>query len=229
MKNWNLSNPKVRELFVASSTCVAQKDIVYPVPKEKIKANSINLADTKLVRCSNPKCFKMNEFGQQQPTYFHFCCYATNLEKDQTMNELVYNADIDTLSPEHEVELEKIALDKLKSTRVILPVCGKLCYNMIVKGRKKKIDSQNTKNMNDSTEIVPAEIPNQHKRWDSDGTENSLSSEAVIINWLTTAENAEQYFGGTHGKNNTVNGISKDTYHVRISNLIHKENCTYIE
>ena len=145
------------------------------------------------------------------------------------MNELVYNADIDTLSPEHEVELEKIALDKLKSTRVILPVCGKLCYNMIVKGRKKKIDSQNTKNMNDSTEIVPAEIPNQHKRWDSDGTENSLSSEAVIINWLTTAENAEQYFGGTHGKNNTVNGISKDTYHVRISNLIHKENCTYIE
>ena len=64
-------------------------------------------------------------------------------------------------------------------------------------------------------------------RWDSDGRDGKMSSEEIIVNWLTTAENCEKYFGGTYGSKNKVNGITKDMYHVLISKLIEETNGAY--
>ena len=227
LKQWNLKEKKNRDIFKSSSTCQPQEDIVYPIPKNKMKNKTCTLADTKLVICSNPKCYKTNEHGESEPTVFHYCCYANNIEKDDSMKELVYDEDLDTLTESQLDKIEKISPEKVHNTNITLPVCGKSCYNAIVKSRKNKVEMMKKQAMAQDTNTTSRNIPNQHKRWDCDGTENSLSSEEVIINWLTTNENAEMYFGGNHGTKNSVNGVTKDTYHVRISNLIHKENGTY--
>ena len=229
VKIWNLSEKKNRDIFVASSTCSPQDNIVYPIPRGKMKHKNIDFADTKIVKCSNAKCCntKFNEDRIKQPAQFHYCCYVNTIEKDPSMDELVYDEDLDSLCDEQMLLLENISHEKLASTEVVLPVCGKQCYNMMVKARKKKVENNMKKQLAEEEsdkKRFPNLIPNQHKRWDNDGGENNLSSEEVIINWITTNENAEMYFGGNHGSNNSTNGISKETYHVRLSNLIHREN-----
>ena len=64
-------------------------------------------------------------------------------------------------------------------------------------------------------------------RWDSDAKNGSRTSEEVLVHWLTDEENAEKYFGGSHGSKNQVNGIRKDEYHGIISKLIMWENDMY--
>ena len=58
--------------------------------------------------------------------------------------------------------------------------------------------------------------------WGNDSKDGSLTSEGVIVEWLTDESNAEKYFGGNHGPNSLVNGTRKDTYHLFLSNKIIK-------
>ena len=59
--------------------------------------------------------------------------------------------------------------------------------------------------------------------WDNDGDANKKSSIQILIDWLTTEENASKYFGGLdiEGRTSTAR---KETYHHHIRDLIKNEN-----
>ena len=101
--------------------------------------------------------------------------------------------------------VNKIGLEKVNKADIILPVCSKSCYNAMLRNRKDadKV-ARKEKNYNSNQLNV---------RWDSDGGNGKLLSEEVIVQWLTTNENSDRYFGGVIGQKKRTNGTLKDTYH----------------
>ena len=96
-----------------------------------------------------------------------------------------------------------------QEAKLVFPVCGKRCFSNIQKFRiKDKIES-----------TVNSGVYN----WDKDRTEDKKSSIDILIDWLTTEENASKYFGGTD-KNGKTSGLKKDGYHKIIREKILKEN-----
>jgi hypothetical protein len=97
----------------------------------------------------------------------------------------------------------------------ILPVCSKTCYNRLKDEKKEKEKSKG----NVTSDGTPM-------NWDKDGGNGKMSSTAVVVNWLTTEENASCYYGGVDKRGKT-NSKRKEAYHTLLSMLIHKENGTY--
>ena len=96
--------------------------------------------------------------------------------------------------------------------KLIFLVCGKRCYNTLMKTKK-----------NNSKDGVSDYTVAQS--WDKDGNvnTNTMSSIDILIDWLTTEENASKYFGGVDMDGNT-NATRKEAYHHHIRDLIKKEN-----
>ena len=57
----------------------------------------------------------------------------------------------------------------------------------------------------------------------SDGNKVNRSSIKVLLDWLTTEENASSYFGGVDNKGQTT-ATRKEAYHHHLWELIKKEN-----
>ena len=231
LKKWNLASKHVQEKFIKNSTTVQPEQTVFPVPSSKQKNNGLFLADTKLISCSNPECIKIDEDGNEIPTVFHYCCYV-NMRASQEFNDLEYNYELDKLGPAQTEIVKKLRNKYNEKQRVILPVCRKACYNKILKSRKK-VDNEKISlhtSSTSSSQIQRNRKTNLGKsnggnlRWDSDSKAGSRTSEEILVHWLTDEENAEKYFGGTHGSHNKVNGTRKDEYHGLLSRIILKEN-----
>lgn len=220
VKSWQLGTRKNRNLFLSSSLLKMPDPATFPVPCDKIR-HGIFVADTKLIKCFNPTCSTRNKDGLASSTTFHYCCYCKMISS-KGIDHLFYDFKHDELREDQMEVVRRIGVEKVKATQVILPVCSKTCYNAVLRNRKsKEKETTNTK----STTFALNKRNNSNLRWDADGGEGKLSSEEVIIQWLTTNENADKYFGGAVGAKRHINGISKDTYHNRLSNAILKENC----
>lgn len=96
--------------------------------------------------------------------------------------------------------------------KLIFHICGKRYYNTVSHTRDKK----ESKGDNEYTLA---------KSWEGDGSAKSgvKSSIDVLINWLTTEENASKYFGGLDIEGR-MNITIKESYHYHIRDLIQKEN-----
>ena len=214
-RTWGLKDVEVREKFSRVTWYNSTDPAVFAVPIDKYK-NGIELADTKLVLCSNTECTRLNDEAVVVPTCFHFCCYVNMIRKSSIDHLILCEEDEDFTDSQSE-EMASMK-DLLQNNEVILPVCGKKCYNNILRkriARKKRLEHEaENRNRKETDTVAP------HIRWDNDARNGSLTSEGLIVEWLTDESNAEKYFGGKHGHNNTVNGIRKDSYHVYLSSKI---------
>ena len=101
-------------------------------------------------------------------------------------------------------------LENDKDTALIFPVCGKRCFNIVNAYRNKTRPKGVSEYANTQS-------------WDNDGNELNRSSIKVLLDWLTTEENASSYFGGVDTLGRT-SAIRKEAYHHHIRGLIKTEN-----
>jgi hypothetical protein len=99
-----------------------------------------------------------------------------------------------------------------EDTKFILPVCSKSCYNKVSGFRVNEM-KDNILVFSDGTLF----------NWDKDGGNGKPSSTEILVNWLTTEENASSYYGGVNRRGKT-NANRKEQYHKLIAMLIHKTN-----
>ena len=223
IRTWGLRDPSTRDRFNGISWYTSNHPMVFPVPIDKYK-NGLELADTKLIICSNTECTRVNGDSVVGPTAFHYCCYA-NMIRKENIEHLIYEATDDHFTDRQQEQIDNMK-DVIEHNTVILPVCGKKCYNTILRKRQARIDKEK-KEKEEANQTKGTEQCNSTLiRWDSDSANGSLTSEAVIVEWLTDADRAEMYFGGNHGHNNTVSGERKDCYHKHISHKILRTNGT---
>ena len=222
LKSWKISDPKARKLFMNPDGMMYDDITMFKVPVRKIK-NGINVADVKLLKCANPKCAKYDNEGNKVDTVFHYCCYS-NMKSDHKIDDILYDTEKNNFFSDEEKEVMS-KMDNLTLKETIIPFCGKQCYNAINKLRNEKHKDNDASDRKKAAEHVINQ--NSMIRWDSDSRNGSFTSEEVIVNWITDAENAEKYFGGTHGKKAKVNGQTKESYHVHLSKLIAETNGTY--
>ena len=170
--------------------------------------------DTRLVECFNKMCKSSNV---KLSKCFHFICYEhmMKIQTDPRMDvlELVSKKENVLHHVIEGIDMEKISNSiKLDHTKLIFPVCGKRCYNTLMKTKKN-----NAKDGASDYTVAQS--------WDKDGNvnTNTMSSIDILIDWLTTEENASKYFGGVDMDGNT-NATRKEAYHHHIRDLIKKEN-----
>jgi hypothetical protein len=106
---------------------------------------------------------------------------------------------------------EKVSSYISPSSRVIFPICGKCCFNKVTALR----------NLNEDNVIE--EQRNAIFNWDKDGSDVEKSSIELLIDWLTTEENVSKYFGSCD-KYGRTQSERRESYHIRIKDLIKKEN-----
>ena len=92
IKTWGLKDAAIREKFVNTSYLRIDDPSVFPVPLDKYK-NGIEIADTKLIVCSNTECTRVNDEGVIAPTTFHYCCYANMCYKESISDIKYCNKD----------------------------------------------------------------------------------------------------------------------------------------
>lgn len=180
-----------------------------------------NVCDTRLIKCFSPDCIDKKS---NRDKVFHHSCFMHSLKKKENkdMKVLEINSVDDIIlglvrSDEDCTPLVK----KLVSSehKLIVPVCSKSCYNSVVRYKVKTEAAIKKRNKNMGTDMLPT-----NNNWDSDGIEGvCVSSSRVLVNWLTTEENATAYFGGSN-KDGRTSSTRKETYHNIISKLIQKEN-----
>ena len=220
IRTWGLKDASVREKYNSLSWYSSNHPMIFPVPVDRHK-NGVELADTKLLLCSNTECTRVNADSVVGPTVFHFCCYA-NMLKKEGIEDLLYK-ETDNFFTNHQKEQLALVGNHLQNNEIILPVCGKKCYNVLLRKRQTQIENEKKereklageKNKDDISSLL---------RWDSDSKNGSLTSEGVIVDWLTEPDNVEMYFGGTHGPQNAVSGTRKDSFHQLLSQKIFQTN-----
>jgi hypothetical protein len=182
-----------------------------------------NLMDTRLLRCFKPNCTK---FQSLEYTLMHYACYVHSFTTKA--NRSISHIEVNCNTPILRDYLDEIIIRKndddetidypKDGAKVILPVCGKRCHTAVIKlleaKKKKKHESTNT----DGTTKI---------NWDNDGDGIKRSSIRVLVEWLTTEENATQYYGGK-GKRKQTSADRKDTYHLKIQQLIKEENGKFL-
>jgi hypothetical protein len=187
--------------------------VYYPSPQFFPKYG-YNIMDTRMVKCFNPNCI---DKSTNRDKVFHYVCFMHSLKKvdNREMKLLQLENKNDPLmgyvrSDDDNANdlVEEILKTKKK---VVLPVCGKRCFNWVERYRITMIKE---------SKINGVSNPN----WDRDGTEGvSNSSSRVLINWLTTEGNLVKYLGGSD-KDGRTSSSRKETYHNVIASLIKKEN-----
>ena len=168
--------------------------------------------DLRFVRCFNTLCKTTNS---NLSKCFHYICYQHMMSTQSTdgMKLLELEGPEDKIINQVDKTVQMKTIQnylKNSSTQLIFPVCGKRCYNTIEHSRNKK-------DIKEHSEYAVGQT------WDNDGDENKKTSIDILIEWLTTEENATSYFGGLDTDGRTSSN-RKETYHHRIRNLIKKEN-----
>jgi hypothetical protein len=97
-----------------------------------------------------------------------------------------------------------------QDTPILFPVCGKRCYKSVVGYRTREVIV---------LEDVIEKTPDPPSNWDKDAKDGKPSSIQILIDWLTTEENASMYFGGVNEVGKT-NAMRKEAYHKVIRQLI---------
>jgi hypothetical protein len=197
--------------FVSGTLVDSLSDSVYIPTNGKLKRYKYNIVDTRLLKCCYPKC---SAITTKEPKLFHHVCFMHGLiikqKEGLEMIELTSEDDkiFELLCIPHE---DRKTLYNLSSTqaKVIFPVCGKRCFSNVQKYRLSK-----AKEASNDVGVY---------NWEKDGNEHKKSSITVLIDWLTTEENATKYFGGSD-KNGKTTGLNKDAYHKIIRQQIMNEN-----
>lgn len=184
-----------------------------PNPKF-MKKNTYSLLDTRLLSCCSPIC---RDSKTSEPKMFHYCCFRHSLgmKENSNMDMITVNKDSHVLLSNLENKsniLGTLCEQAGSGIKFVLPVCSKTCYNRLNDEKKDKEKDKGTV----SSDGTPM-------NWEKDGRDGKMSSAAVVVNWLTTEENASSYFGGVDKRGKT-NSKRKETYHTLLSMLIHKEN-----
>ena len=132
--------------------------------------------------------------------------------KDHSIDEITFKNPDNSIIDQLAEGLDLVSIhDSIKddNTNIIFPICGKRCYNTVM----KKIKDNSTITKNGQSKYEKA------KSWDNDGNENSKSSIEVLVDWITTEENASKYFGGLDIEGKT-SATRKEAYHHHIRDLI---------
>jgi hypothetical protein len=189
---------------------------VFKTKNVKNERFNYSQVDTQIVQCFNKLCKNSNT---KLPKHFHFACYQ-HMQANQGNDDmkLIYYEGIGDTIVDQVVGVDNLreilnGLD-LDKHNLIFPVCGKRCYNIVMNLRQKK------KKKGKSEYSVM-------KNWEEDGNEINRSSIKVLLDWITTEENASNYFGGVDKKGKT-NSNRKEAYHNHIRDLIKKENGKYL-
>ena len=138
-KTWSLKDPNVRDKFRSLCFYKSSDASVIPIPIDKYK-NGVEIADTRLILCSNTECKRVNEESVIVPTSFHYCCYAGMINKEGIDHIKYTNKDVDFHS--YQQEQLKTMQPIVENNEIILPVCGKKCYNVILRKRQAYIDKE---------------------------------------------------------------------------------------
>jgi hypothetical protein len=165
-----------------------------------------NIIDTRTYKCCHPSC---SGSKSKVLKVLHHACYMHSLslvyENDDKL--IIYMEDIDDKVLEYVKvnSTERKVLNYLfkTGTPIIFPVCGKRCFKSLLGYRSKEVIV-----LDEGLEEVPPAPAN----WDKDGDKDKPSSIAILIDWLTTEENASVYFGGVNEVGKT-NAMRKECYH----------------
>ena len=110
---------------------------------------------------------------------FHFGCYHSFINTDDAVAAHVTTIQDDVL--------------------VVKPVCGKQCLKHV---RKQLVDAQKVSVTPGKSKVVSAPY------WKAQ-TKTGITSETALIEWMTTENNLNRFFGGKNVTSNTSDGESK--------------------
>lgn len=96
---------------------------------------------------------------------------------------------------------------KNEDIKLVFPVCGKRCYNTLCNSKNKMV-------LWGETDYSAAQS------WENDGDCNTESSIEVLIDWITTKENASRYFGGLDIEGRTI-ATRKESNHHQIKKRVY--------
>jgi hypothetical protein len=189
------------------------------VPNSSRRSSNYVIQDVRMVRCANPTC-RIGKHSTESKFFHHICfMHMMKLNPDKTMKMVEYDGLNSKMKREIENTIDMSSIHHTLAndvTKLIIPVCGKRCYNAVTSSNSKK---NTTKSGNSNYAIAQS--------WDNDGNDGKRSSIRVLIDWLTTEPNCSVYFGGLNSDGRT-NANRKETYHYEIRELIKKENGKYI-
>jgi hypothetical protein len=189
---------------------------VFSRPASMCKDNFIfSMFDVRYIRCFAENC---KNKSTKEAKVFHHGCYMNFLFSDD-------NIDLDLIAifPSDNVVIDYVNQRVGRTVtipldgRIILPSCGRQCHKNIL----KKITSLNKSKKTDLKSDGTSKL-----QWDKDGSSSQRSSIQVLVDWITTEENASSYFGGKNKKGKTT-GSRKETHHFEITKVIQKENGEY--
>jgi hypothetical protein len=176
---------------------------------------TFSMFDVRYIRCFAENC---KNKSTKEAKVFHHGCYMNFLFSDDNID-----LDLIPIFPSDNVVIDYVnkRVGKILTVpldgRIILPSCGRQCHKNII----KKIASLN------KTKKIDLKSDGRSKlQWDKDGSSSQRSSIQVLVDWITTEENASSYFGGKNKKGKT-NGSRKETHHFEITNKIKNENGEY--
>jgi hypothetical protein len=200
------------KILVKAPKLVDKSPTVFGCITGSRKKNNYGVVDTRLVTCFNNQC---KNTKTKVPKMFHHVCYMHMMgtTPEDEMDTLYYKGKDDKLLSLVNKNIDMDAVNSfIDSTQsnLIFPFCGKRCYNSLSLIRKKN-------QMKGDSEY--ARIQN----WEKDGTTTKRTLMKVLIDWFTTEENCSSYFGGVDSQGNT-SANQKETYHLHIRDLIHREN-----
>jgi hypothetical protein len=183
------------------------------------------VVDSRIIKCCQPGCTNGLD---SNPKLFHFSCYVHSFLKSDNRGMQILSVTSEEDKVLEFLSIPEYELDNIKTiirsgTEITFPCCGKRCYKIVAASRiqKKKPPTPS------STRASPT-INNTTPNWDKDGTNSVRSSIKILIDWLTTEENATNYFGGLD-KDGRTSSDRKESYHNYISEEILKENGKYLE
>jgi hypothetical protein len=189
-----------------------------------LRVYKYNIIDTRTYTCCVPNCSKPTKSKAikvfHHACYMHACSQLFEEEDDRTIVMLQENDKI--LDYMKVNELERKVLNHLfcTKTHVLFPVCGKRCF--------KSVTGYRTKEVIVLDELIQ-DTPSAPANWDKDAHGDKPSSIQLLIQWLTTEENASLYFGGVNQAGKTT-AMRKECYHKVIKQFIKDRNgeCPYV-
>jgi hypothetical protein len=197
----------------SGTLCHELSNSVFMPTPNILKQYKYPIIDTTLLKCAVPSC---KALGTKKRRVFHYACWrhAMSLKVNSDLKVIHLQGKDDRILRYYDCndeDRDMITSQLTHDTKLIFPVCGKCCLNKVNALRnldeEKLLKEQTTGILN----------------WDKDGSDVEKSSIEVLIDWLTTEENASKYFGGVD-KDGRTNSERRESYHILIRDLIKKEN-----
>jgi hypothetical protein len=178
------------------------------------------VVDSRIIKCCQPACTNGLD---SNPKLFHFSCYMHSFLKSDNKGMSMVSVTSENDKVLNFLNIPEAILIEVKTflrngNSVLFPCCGKRCYKVLAASRLDK-----KKSATSSSTAISETMNNTNPNWDKDGSTNTRSSIQILIDWLTTEENATKYFGGLD-KDGRTSSDRKESYHNYISEIIKNEN-----